>query len=269
MRFHHIALNRALIRVDITSKMSIQHNTTYDKTTENAAKFAHELANLLDGSMRNVALARSLMNDKSGAADAAAETDLLARLQTAEQGMKQMATLLKRWLADNHHPAQLSTTGMTLGDALSQARQLHAPAASAMGIEINLHITSEAAMLAAGPVFSVVANALRNSIEAIAADPKRGNGPGVIDVRAQLQGGHVRINIADNGPGLARELFDMAGIFRFNGTTKPDGHGLGLALSRDIATSLGGNLRVTNRDEGGAQVALSYPAQARVGTKSQ
>ena len=209
--------------------------------------------------MRNVALVRSLMGDKATQAQTAGdEAALLKRLQTAEQSMKQMATLLKNWLKDNHHPALIATSGQTLSDVLFQARELHAAAASAMGIEINIHVTSEAARLPAGPIFSIIANALRNSIEAISHNPNRLPGSGLIEVRAQVQTGQVRIAIADNGPGLARELFDTTGMFRFDSTTKPDGHGLGLALCRDIATSLGGSLRVANRDDGGALVTLMY-----------
>lgn len=270
LSFRHIALNRPPWSVDITNKMSITHNTSIERSAETSAKFAHELANLLDGSMRNVSLVRSLMSDKTTQTETAKdESALLKRLQTAEHSMKQMATLLKNWLKDNHHPALIATSGQTLSDVLFQARELHAPAASAMGIEINIHVTGEAARLPAGPVFSIIANALRNSIEAISSNPKRQPGSGLIEVRAQVQTGQVRVAIADNGPGLSRELFDTTGIFRFDSTTKPDGHGLGLSLCRDIATSLGGNLRVSNRDEGGALVTLTYAAIENTTTGKQ
>ena len=256
--------------------MSTHLHKSYDRPASHAAKFAHELANLLDGSMRNVALVRALLSGPEGEPTVAnEEKDLLARLQTAEVGMKQMATLLKGWLKENHQSFAVNATGQTLGEVLFQARALHAPTAETMGIEINIHITSEAALLPAGPVFSVIANALRNSIEAISTHREQKNisndEPGLIEVRAQVQTGQVRISIVDNGPGLARELFDSAGIFRFNATTKEDGHGLGLALSRDIATSLGGTLRVTNRDQGGAQITLTYPAKEtqEIGNRKQ
>lgn len=258
-------LNHPWATVDIANKMSTLLHNTYDQAAGHAAKFAHELANLLDGSMRNVALVRALLNDPQDGPAANEEKDLLARLQTAELGMKRMATLLKAWLKDNHQVVAVSAGGQTLSDVLFQARALHAPAAEALGIDITIHITSEAARLPAGPVFSVIANALRNSIEAIAMHKEQGetrkDEAGLIEVRAQVQTGQVRISVTDNGPGLARELFDSAGIFRFNASTKEEGHGVGLALSRDIATSLGGNLRVTNRDEGGAQVTLTYAVQ--------
>ncbi len=269
LRIRHIDLNRPPSPDDITQDMSTHLHNTYDRPAGQAAKFAHELANLLDGSMRNVSLVRSMLSGPSGERTVASEEkDLLARLQTAEQGMKQMATLLKGWLAENHQTVAVSSGSQTLSDVLFEARALHAPAAQAIGIDINIHVTGSAARIPAGPVFSIIANALRNSIEAIATDQDRSNRraveTGLIEIRAQVQNGQVRISIADNGPGLPRELFDTAGIFRFNGTTKTDGHGLGLALSRDIATSLGGTLRVTNLDEGGALVTLTYASEKTI-----
>jgi signal transduction histidine kinase len=274
LRPRHIALNRPPRRVDISSKMSTPHHTEPVPTIstpadiETAARFAHELANLLDGSMRNVALVRSLLRGPNEDEQAAKEeADVLTRLQTAEQGMRKMASLIKNWMTENHRPARLHDSTETLGAAINQARDLHHPAASALGIDIALHITADAARLPAGPVFPVLANALRNSIEAISADPRRKAGAGLIEVRAQVQAGRVRIAIADNGPGLSRNVVDTGGIFRFGESTKPTGHGLGLPLCRDIAASLGGTLRVANREEGGAQVTLTYAVEAAADVK--
>ncbi len=233
------------------------------------AQFAHELANLLDGSMRNVSLVRSLLDDKDapaqGAAAIAATDDLLLRLQTAEQGMKQMATLIKRWMQESGQPAvKLHRRGVTLQQAIEQARELHRPAAAALGIEIRAEVSDEAALLPAGAVAPVLANAIRNSIEAISDNPKHA-ADGMIEVRAEVRGGEVKLTIADNGPGLARSVVDFAGVFAFGLSTKADGHGHGLTLCKEIAEQLGGTLRVANRDRTrGAIVTLTYPIRAVV-----
>jgi len=277
LRRRHTGLNRRPVVADIFSKMSTANHTAIDDV-ENTDRFAHELSNLLDGSMRNVALVRSLMHANDGDevhdAGAAAEDDVLKRLQTAEQGMRQMAGLIKDWMSQRHIGEGLigATTppdGETLGDAINHARELHHPAAAALGIEITVHVSADAARLPAGAVFPVLANGLRNSIEAISADPRRGGRAGVVEVRAQLQTGQVRLSISDNGPGLSRQVFDTGGIFRFGKTTKPGGHGIGLTLCRDIAANLGGALRLTNRDDGGALLTLTYPVGSQSAVGSQ
>ncbi|MNT60218.1 C4-dicarboxylate transport sensor protein DctB [compost metagenome] len=54
-------------------------------------------------------------------------------------------------------------------------------------------------------------------------------------------GATVQLQVHDNGPGLSDEA--RARLFTPFHTTKPDGLGLGLVISRDIVTEFGGELR--------------------------
>ncbi|MBC7138223.1 MAG: response regulator [Defluviimonas sp.] len=73
----------------------------------------------------------------------------------------------------------------------------------------------------------------------------------------------LRLSVHDEGPGFSAEamgrLFQFAG--RPEGTDKP-GHGLGLHISQDMASRLGGSVSVRNRPGGGADVAFELPAHA-------
>jgi signal transduction histidine kinase len=62
----------------------------------------------------------------------------------------------------------------------------------------------------------------------------------------------VEFTIRDTGPGIPDRIVNE--IFQPFFTTKPDGMGVGLALSRTIVESLGGHLWVEpkSRDEQGA-----------------
>jgi signal transduction histidine kinase len=51
---------------------------------------------------------------------------------------------------------------------------------------------------------------------------------------------HIRMTVADNGIGISR--INYANIFEYNFTTKPDGSGIGLHVSRLIAENLRGSL---------------------------
>jgi two-component system sensor histidine kinase KdpD len=87
-----------------------------------------------------------------------------------------------------------------------------------------------------------------------------------IDVRAWLEAGTVRIDVADAGPGIApadlAHLFDR--FYRGKGArARASGSGMGLAIARGLLAAEGASLWVENRAEGGATFSISLPAASR------
>jgi two-component system, LuxR family, sensor kinase FixL len=89
-------------------------------------------------------------------------------------------------------------------------------------------------------VEQVILNLVRNSAEALT---DAGRYDGKIVVRAErLPSRMIEISVTDNGPGLDPDIADQP-IDAF-ATTKSDGLGLGLSLSRSIIEAHGGQLRI-------------------------
>ena len=84
---------------------------------------------------------------------------------------------------------------------------------------------------------------------------------GVLTVKTgQGEGREVLISVSDTGVGLPAGRADE--VFNAFFTTKPQGSGMGLAISRSIVESHGGRLWATSHDGRGATFHFTLPIQA-------
>jgi PAS domain S-box-containing protein len=98
----------------------------------------------------------------------------------------------------------------------------------------------------------VLMNLMLNGIEAMKETG------GVLTVKTgQCDGGQVLISVSDTGEGLPVGKVDE--IFNAFFTTKPQGSGMGLAISRSIVESHGGRLWATAHDGRGAMFHFTLP----------
>ncbi len=105
----------------------------------------------------------------------------------------------------------------------------------------------------------VLLNLVINGLEAMRAVP---GGTGPLVVRSWLDGAFVHVAVRDAGPGFDRADIDR--IFEPFYTTKAEGLGMGLTISRSIIHAHGGKLLVTPNPEGGATFEFTVPAAPRM-----
>jgi signal transduction histidine kinase len=120
-------------------------------------------------------------------------------------------------------------------------------------ISVECEIEGDIPPVHADPVQigQVLYNVLTNAVQAM-----DGNG-GVLTVRGRRHNGVVRIEVADQGPGIPADSRDQ--IFEPLFTTKQRGIGLGLSVSRSLAQANGGNLSVGHHGPPGALFILDLP----------
>jgi PAS domain S-box-containing protein len=100
----------------------------------------------------------------------------------------------------------------------------------------------------------VFMNLMLNAIEAME------NTGGELTVKAELQDDQLQFSVSDTGVGVPAETMDQ--IFSAFFTTKPQGSGMGLAISRSIVESHGGQLWASANAGGGATFHFTLPIQA-------
>lgn len=85
-----------------------------------------------------------------------------------------------------------------------------------------------------------------------------------IQVTGGVQDSQCMIMISDNGPGFPKDALPRAfeKFYRVPGT-KTGGTGLGLSIARGFVEAHGGNIRVENREEGGARFTIILPMPDR------
>jgi len=96
----------------------------------------------------------------------------------------------------------------------------------------------------------VLLNLVRNAIDAM-----QDTDSPQLDLSGRLDYGRIVIKVTDNGSGIADESIGQIFVPFF--TTKRDGSGIGLSLSRQIMTAHGGDIVVTS-DAGGTVVSLVF-----------
>lgn len=114
------------------------------------------------------------------------------------------------------------------------------------------------ALADADHVHRIVANLVRNAARAIRDQAGR-SCPGRVSARVYREGERAVIEIADNGPGVPAMV--VGRLFQpFAGSGSRGGAGLGLAIARELARGMKGELELASNGASGAAFRLSVPA---------
>jgi two-component system nitrogen regulation sensor histidine kinase NtrY len=143
---------------------------------------------------------------------------------------------------------------IAVSDLFRRVEQLMGDRFTSGHIAFSSSVEPESLELTADPelIEQVLINLLRNAVEALTGQTQP-----AISLRASMaEGGHVLIEVSDNGPGISRETQERIFVPFF--TTKPDGSGIGLSLSRQIMRLHKGSIGVRSDVGRGATFALRF-----------
>lgn len=144
-----------------------------------------------------------------------------------------------------------------LSDLILQTVSLVMPEAKENGVKIKTNLAHNAPVFGSHvQIAQVMVNLLRNAIEAIAptADNQRR-----ITITSQIESGMVITSVEDTGPGISSDIE----LFSQFATTKTEGMGLGLSISRDLIAAQGGKLWLEPDTIEGAKFMFKLPIKGK------
>lgn len=207
-----------------------------------AASVAHEIRNPLGAIQSSVALLRRDLDvqgeDRTLMDIVLGETERIGRIVTQ--------------FLDFARPPRLEVAPVDLGGLLREVVTLaeQDERAARAGKQLLLHTDAALAplVLDAGQIKQVVWNLVSNALDAASER---------IAVRLRGAPGGVEVRVADDGPGMPPEV--LARAFEPFRTTKAQGTGLGLTISKRIVEDHGGTLRLESAAGQGTTASFVLP----------
>jgi len=232
-------------------RQEIAHVDRVSMMGQLASALAHEINQPLGAILRNAEAAELLMQEKSPDMEEvrAVLADIRKDDQRAGNVIDRMRGMLKR-----HN---LDMRPVAVGDLVGEVAALVRPDAAGRHINLELAVADDLP-----PVFGdavhlqqVLLNLIVNGMDALdeaKSDDRR------VAVTAALDGTNtVEIAVSDSGPGVPADK--LKNIFDSFFTTKANGMGIGLSISRTIIEAHKGRLWAENKSEGGASFRFTLP----------
>jgi signal transduction histidine kinase len=237
-----IAIENALAYGEIKGlKTDLAHTNRVSTMGELVASISHELAQPITVTTANAkASLRWLQRDPPDLTEVRKGTERIIEAGSlASEIINRLRSLYKK----SSPKRELVAINEVIGDMVLLLRG----EANEYAVSIRTGLAADLLEIAADRVQlqQVLMNLMLNGIEAMKETG------GVLTVKAgRGEGGQVLISVSDTGVGLPAGRADE--IFNAFFTTKPQGSGMGLAISKSIVESHGGRLWATSHDGRGA-----------------
>ncbi len=173
-------------------------------------------------------------------------------IQSATQRASEIVQRLRRFVRASDGKHESASVVSLVREAIDlmafESRRHH------VTIEVNIEQDIPDVFCDRIQVQQVLVNLLQNANEALRQTENRDRHVRIVGVKSEEW---IEIEVSDNGPGVGSE--NCGKIFDAFYSSKPNGLGMGLAISRTIVENHGGRLRVEKNESGGATFGFKLP----------
>jgi len=204
---------------------------------------AHEVKNPLNAMLMHVELARMKL--------AQGDTDVAPQMEIIAREILRLDRVVKTFL-DFTRPVELNLSEVALDAFVNEIVDLASPQAAAAGIRVAVKQDIEGTSIRVDVdlMKQAILNVVVNAIEAMP------NG-GELRIECSMHSDEAEIRISDTGTGIPPELREK--IFRLYYTTKPEGSGIGLAMTFRIVQLHDGGIDFSSEPGNGTTFVLRLP----------
>ncbi|HUP23133.1 MAG TPA: ATP-binding protein [Thermoanaerobaculia bacterium] len=236
-------VGRVIVIEDLTELIQAQKLATWN---EAARRVAHEIKNPLTP----IKLSAERLLRKYRANDPSLGSALETAVGTIVREVDNMKAMVDEFARFARMP-QPRPTGVDLRRLVDETVHLYRDIKPGLEVSASLEAAGDGhASLDPEQIRGALINLLDNAVEATQA-------PGQIRVSAQRLDNHLRIRVADTGPGIPADARDK--LFMPYFSTKGRGTGLGLAIVHRIVSDHHGTIRVEDNVPHGAVFTIELP----------
>lgn len=217
-----------------------------------ASAIAHDLNQPLTAIAQYVRGCKRLLGDVEGPG----RDELADGLENADRNTVRASDIVRR-VREFVTRGTVETRRENLAELVEEACRFAMADPSAHGVRCRVGLDGDCMALADRiQVRQVLVNLIRNAVDAVQGRRRRD-----IVIRTGCgRPGYCEVSVSDTGPGIAPA--DRARIFDPLYTTRTDGMGVGLSISRTIVEAHGGAIWIDPRDGEGATIRFTLPVAA-------
>jgi two-component system sensor kinase FixL len=232
-------------------ELRLAHVDRFNLMGEMAAGIAHEINQPLAAIAAYAQAAKRIVQREP--ADMSLLDEVCGKIDEQARRAGQVIANLRKFIRKQ----EIATQPLDLNKVIAGVLNLIEADAHAEGIPVRLDCADELPAVRGDAVQlqQVLLNLTRNAVDAMRQGPQKQRG---IAIGTRLgPDATIRLTVADHGHGVSRQLGEN--IFHPFVSTKREGLGVGLAISRTIVQSYGGSLSYADNPEGGTVFTVALP----------